>query len=169
MKKNNLHANAKEEITLKPRFILQIFLSRVMIPYLILLVIFIIDALDGEIDDGYLDTNFYIIVTIMTGILAGIFLPFCKAIFRNTSYVFHKDQVVCNKDFPFKSQKVIKYSDIKDVTVKQNWLQKFYGTGNLLLSNKNNDNYSFVSLDKIMDVQTFIKQICEKNSSLELL
>lgn len=169
MKKNNLPANAKKEITLKPRFILQIFLSRVMIPYLILLVIFIIDALDGEIDDGYLDTNFYIVITIMTGILAGIFLPFRKAIFRNTSYIFHKDKIVCNKDFPFKSQKIIKYSDIKDITVKQNWLQKFYGTGNLLLSNKNNDNYSFVSLDKIMDVQTFIKQICEKNSSLELL
>lgn len=105
----------------------------------------------------------------MTGILAGIFLPFCKAIFRNTSYVFHKDKVVCSKNFPFKSQKVIKYSDIKDVTVKQNWLQKFYGTGTLLLSNRNNDNYSFVSLDKILDVQTFIKQICERNSSLELL
>lgn len=120
-----------------------------MIPYIILLIIFVIDALDGKINDGYFNINFYIIVTIMTGILAGIFLPFCKAIFRNTSYIFYKDKIVCNKDFPLKLQKVIKYSDIKDITVKQNWLQKFYGTGNLLISNRNNDNYSFISLDKI--------------------
>lgn len=164
MKKNNQHttSNAKKEITLKPRFILQIFLSRVMIPYLILLVIFVIDALDGEIDDGYLNVNFYIVVTIMTAILAGIFLPFRKAIFRNTSYVFQKDKIVCNKEFPSKSQKIIKYSDIRDITVKQRWIQRFYGTGTLLLSTKNNENYSFFSLDKVMDVQTLIKQMCKK-------
>jgi len=167
MKNNSQHNNTKEEITLRPRFILQVFLSRVMVPYIILLAIFIVDALDGEIDDGYLDTNFYIVITIMTSILAGIFLPYRKAIFRNTSYIFHKDKIVCNKDFPFKSQKIIKYSDIKGVTVKQRWIQKLYGTGTLLVSTKNSDNYSFFSLDKVMEVQKLINQICKKNDAID--
>ena len=133
-----------------------------MIPYIILFVIFVIDALDGEIDDGYIGTNFYVVVTIMTAILAGMLLPFRKAIFRNTSYVFSKDSITCNKNFPVKVQKTIKYSNIKDISVKQNWVQKIYGTGTLLLATNDSGNHCFFSLDKVMDVQTLIREMCNK-------
>lgn len=160
MKEDNKNIRNKKEITIKPRFVLQVFLSRVMIPYIIL---FVIDALDSEIDDGYLDTNFYVIVTIMTAILAGMLLPFRKAILRNTSYTFNQDGITCNKDFPVKVQKTIKYSNIKNIFVKQNWVQKIYGTGTLLLAtNDNSGTHCFFSLDKVMDVQTLIKEMRNK-------
>lgn len=153
----------KKEITIKPQFVFPIFLSRVMIPYVLLLIVFIIDALDGEIDDGPLDSNFYITVTIMTAILAGIILPLIKAIFRNTVYVFTKDSIICKRNFPSKYEITIPYSTIKTISIKQYWPHKSFGTGSLLLTTYQGENYSFYSLGKILDVQTLISKMLQKN------
>lgn len=159
----------KKEINIKPHFVLPIFLSRVMVPYLLLLIVFIIDALDGEIDDGPLDSNFYITVTIMTAILAGVILPFIKAIFRNTVYTFTKESIICKRDFPFKSETKIPYSTIKSISIKQNWPHKSFGTGSLLLTTYQGDNYSFYSLGKVLEVQTLISKMLQKNATLKPL
>ncbi|WPX99049.1 PH domain-containing protein [Candidatus Megaera polyxenophila] len=153
----------KKEITIKPQFVFPIFLSRVMIPYVLLLIVFIIDALDGEIDDGPLDSNFYITVTIMTAILAGIILPLIKAIFRNTVYVFTKDSIICKRNFPSKYEITIPYSTIKTISIKQYWPHKSFGTGSLLLTTYQGENYSFYSLGKILEVQTLISKMLQKN------
>ena len=159
----------KKEITIKPQFVFPVFLSRVMIPYVLLLIVFIIDALDGEIDDGPLDSNFYITVTIMTAILAGVILPLIKAIFRNTVYVFTKESIICKRGFPSKYEITIPYSTIKTISIKQYWPHKSFGTGSLLLTTYQGKNYSFYSLGKILEVQMLINKMLEKNANFKHL
>ncbi len=162
----------KKEIIIKPAFILQIFLYRVLIPYVILFIVFVIDALDGDIDDGYLDSNFYIITAIMTALLSFILLPYRKAIYRNTSYTFNKNNIIIKSTFPVKSEKFIKYSNITNVLVTQNWMQKFWNTGLLLLVTDNSNNYRFLNIDKATEVQKLIHIMCDsllENKNLTVL
>lgn len=154
--------NTKKEITIKPRFALPVFMSWAMVPYVLLLVVFIIDALDGEIDDGYLQTGFYLISFVLTTILAGIVLPFRKAILRNISYVFHKEKIVLNRKYPFQSSEEVHYNDIQDIAIKQNYIQKLYNIGSLSLKCRNNTSYTLYSLDKVVEVKQLIDTICYK-------
>ena len=65
----------------------------------------------------------------MTAVLAGVILYFIKAIFRNTVYTFTKKSIICKRNFPFKSETKIPYSTIKNISIKQTWSPKSFGTG----------------------------------------
>lgn len=99
----------------------------------------------------------------MTAILAGVILPLIKAIFRNTVHVFTKDSIICKRGFPSKYEITIPYSTIKTISIKQYWPHQTFGTGSLLLTTYQGENYSFYSLGKILEVQMLISKMLQKN------
>ena len=154
-------------IEMQPIFELRIFLTKIMIPFIILLIVFAIDAADGEIDDGYLQTNFYIYTFLLILVLAGILLPLRKISSRKSSYIFDKDKITYLKKFPNILRSEMEYRDIKEVVVKKGMLQKKFGLGNVTLVAKEDsgqNDLTLHNLNQLKDLEMLINRMLKKKS-----
>lgn len=160
----NIEKHSNKIIELHPIFEFKIFLTKIMVPFFILLVIFVIDAADGDIDDGYLDTQFYIIASSLMILFAGILLPFKQIRSRKSSYTISNDKIISVKKFPIFSKLEIDCVNIKEIIINETKLQKKYGIANLTLVAKEGskqDHLTLFNLDQINDIKTLITNIID--------
>lgn len=154
-------------IEMQPIFDFRIFLMKVMIPFTILLIVFAIDAADGEIDDGYLQTNFYIFTALLILFLAGVVFPLKKISSRKTSYIFDRDKITHLKNFPNMLKSEIQYRNIKEVVINKGMLQKKFGLGNITLIAKKDsgqDDLTLHNLNQLNDLEMLINRMSGKKS-----
>ena len=153
-----------KEVEVRPYFKFDVFLSKsIIIPYIILFVIFIADIADGSLDDGVLDTNFYVITAILLTLLSIGTFGFLKFKARKTIYTFSKDGISYKSEFPWLNRLEIKYPDINKIIVRQRYIQKKYGIGNIILEPKSGtEKITLSNVDKVAEVEALINKMLTK-------
>ena len=117
-----------------------------MAPFFILLIIFVIDAADGDIDDGYPDTQFYIIANNLMIWFADILLPFKQIRSRRPSYTISNDKIIPINKSPFLYKLEIDCININKIIINETKLQKKHGIANLTLVTEENSKQNDLTL-----------------------
>lgn len=121
----DLKKDVEEKLTVKRKY----KISYTILKYAEIVFIFVLAAL-GCIAYGNIMESIWCILLFI--LLMVLLLAINKRIAKNTKAVFYNKKVVyTSKNILFHTEKVVKYTDLTDITFFQNWRQKKMGFGDI--------------------------------------
>lgn len=144
----------------------------VLIPIIIFMIYFIstMNGMTSELsgDSSVIRSTFMPIILMFIGIpLLRILFVIGKAFFdkkqyQNYVYTFYNDRVVFRDSFLNVSEKELKYRNIREITKRQTFIQRFFNIGNIVLfSNAESGFVNGVFMVHIEDVDDVYRKIKE--------
>jgi uncharacterized membrane protein YdbT with pleckstrin-like domain len=149
----DLKKDVNEKLVVKRRY----KISYILLKWLELILIFILTILAFIAYSKFLEA--FLCFLICAGIMI-VILAFSKRIAKNTRAVFYDKKVVyTSKNLFYNTQKVLKYTDLKDISIYQSHRQRKSGFGDIIFYTKSTvPGASFFKGFQIKDVEN-VKQV----------
>lgn len=113
--------------------------------------------------------DFLPLLIILIGIpLAGLIVSIIKMFilkkqYENSEFIFYNDRVVYKDGYLNISEKELKYINIKEITKRQTFIQRFFNIGNIILFSSAENEFSngiyMTNIGNVDDVYTKLKEI----------
>jgi len=125
LEEEELKKDVNEQLRIKRKY----SIAYELVKYMWIFVIFILSSLICISTGGFLEEGLLILIFVL---LLGFLLFIDKRIAMATQVVFYEKKMVYTFKFLFiDTEKVVKYSDLKDITYYQTFRQKKFGFGDL--------------------------------------
>ena len=102
---------------------------------------------------------------VILGLILGIKTAINKKQYDNFSYHFYKTKVIYKDSFLNLSEKGVKYKYIREVTMRQTFIQRYFNLGNIVLFTNAETGYGngiyIMNVENVQDVYRDIKSIIE--------
>lgn len=141
-------------------------LAYMILPSVILFGIFILvfSLIIGIISAG-LGLGVFLAGTLIMFIILGIEMAFKKKQYDNFCYDFYKTKVIYKDSFINLSEKEVKYKYIREVTMRQTFIQRFFNIGNIVLYTNAETGFAngifIMNVENVQDVYRDIKSVID--------
>ena len=103
---------------------------------------------------------FGIIFLLIFGIILGIKVAINKKQYANYTYDFYKTKVIYQDSFLNVSEKEVKYKSIREITMHQTFMQRYFNLGTILLFTNAETGYaSGIGIPDVENVQDVYREI----------
>ncbi len=130
------------------------FVYKDLIPLIIWLLLF---ALPSGLAGGAIG---FLVAAGIIGLFAAIKILFVKKQYKNYSYDFYKTKVCYKDSFLNISEKEVKYKYIREIVMRQTFIQRFFNIGTIIMFTNAETGYgNGIAIVDVENVQEVYKQI----------
>ena len=148
------------QLKVKPtfKFVYMIFPTTLIWLFFMLMI-----ALPVSIEEPEVGMIFWAIGLVILAIIIGIIAIFTKKQYKHLTYEFYNTKVIFVDSFFNLSQKEVKYKHIREVTMKESFIQRWFNLGSIVLYTNAEtgmgNGISIVNVENPKEIYTRIKEL----------